>query len=94
MQTVLTAYAEQGIKLAIESKRVKHINFRIKSIDEAPFTSLLSVSYPMRMPQHLLMQSLEHRLHGQSTASKNNENSKNLNPKNLPISMILKTWQI
>lgn len=62
MQTVLTAYAEQGIKLAIESKRVKHINFRIKSIDEAPFTSLLSVSYPMRMPQHLLMQSLEHRL--------------------------------
>lgn len=62
MQTVLTAYAEQGIKLAIESKPVKHINFRIKSIDEAPFTSLLSVSYPMRMPQHLLMQSLEHRL--------------------------------
>ena len=94
MQTVLTAYAEQGIKLAIESKPVKHINFRIKSIDEAPFTSLLSVSYPMRMPQHLLMQSLEHRLAWAIDCQQNNENSKNLNPKNLPISMILKTWQI
>ena len=62
MQTVLTAYAEQGIKLAIESKRVKHINFRIKPIDEAPFTHLLSVSYPLRMPQPLLLQSLTNRL--------------------------------
>jgi len=81
MQTVLTAYAEQGIKLAIESKRVKHINFRIKSIDEAPFTSLLSVSYPMRMPQHLLMQSLEHRLAWAIDCQQKQRKLKELKPK-------------
>ena len=81
MQTVLTAYAEQGIKLAIESKRVKHINFRIKSIDEAPFTSLLSVSYPMRMPQHLLMQSLEHRLAWAIDCQQKQRKLKQLKPK-------------
>lgn len=62
MQNVLQAYAEQGIKLAIEAKRVKNINFRIKPIDEAPFTHLLSVSYPLRMAQPLLLQSLTNRL--------------------------------
>lgn len=62
MQNVLQAYAEQGIKLAIEPKRVKNINFRIKPIDEAPFTHLLSVSYPLRMAQPLLLQSLTNRL--------------------------------
>ena len=81
MQTVFTAYAEQGIKLAIESKRVKHINFRIKSIDEAPFTSLLSVSYPMRMPQHLLMQSLEHRLAWAIDCQQKQRKLKELKPK-------------
>ena len=81
MQTVLTAYAEQGIKLAIESKPVKHINFRIKSIDEAPFTSLLSVSYPMRMPQHLLMQSLEHRLAWAIDCQQKQRKLKELKPK-------------
>ena len=81
MQTVLTAYAEQGIKLAIESKRVKHINFRIKSIDEAPFTSLLSVSYPMRMPQHLLRQSLEHRLAWAIDCQQKQRKLKELKPK-------------
>lgn len=62
MQNVLQAYAEQGIKLAIESKRVKNINFRIKPIEDGTFTSLLSVSYPLRMPQKLLIQTLKNRL--------------------------------
>lgn len=58
---ILQKYAEQGIKLTIAPKRVKNINFRLRPIDEAPFSSLLTVSYPNRMPQKRLFQSLQNR---------------------------------
>ncbi len=62
MQSILHAYAEQGIKLTLAGKRVKNINFRLKPMTEAPFTSLLAVSYPYQMPKPVLLQSLQNRL--------------------------------
>lgn len=79
MQKIIQTYAQQGIKLTIIPKRVKNINFRIKPINEAPFTSLMVVSYPIRMPQTLLFQSLQNRLDWAIDCQQ-----KQLNQKNIP----------
>ena len=49
----------------------------------------------MRMPQHLLIQSFEHRLAWAiDCQQKQRKKLKELKPKNLPISMMSKIWQI
>lgn len=58
-------YAEHGIKVDITAKKVKNINFRLKPLnptDEPPFTTLMTVSYPVRLPKNALIQSLQNRL--------------------------------
>lgn len=62
LKQILDSYAHAKIKVEIQAKKVKNINFRIKSINEPPFTSLLMVSYLTRMSQNLLAQSLQNRL--------------------------------
>ena len=71
MQSILHAYAEQGIKLTLAGKRVKNINFRLKPMTEAPFTSLLAVSYPYQMPNPCCYSLYKTAYRGQSTAKPN-----------------------
>lgn len=62
---ILQDYAKHGIKIHIEAKKVKNINFRLKPLnpnDEPPFTTLMTVSYPVRLPKNTLIQSLQNRL--------------------------------
>ena len=59
---VLQVYAEQGIKLNVLPKRVKNINFRLTALDDPPFISLLSVSYPIRLSKKNLVNALLNRL--------------------------------
>lgn len=61
-ETLLKQYAKHGIKITLTPKRVKNINFRLKSISEPPFTTLMTVSYPVRLPKSALIQSLQNRL--------------------------------
>lgn len=62
LKQILDSYAHAKIKVEIQAKKVKNINFRIKPINGPQFTSLLMVSYPTRMSQNLLAQSLQNRL--------------------------------
>lgn len=59
---ILRNYARHGIKLQIEAKKAKNINFRLKPINEPPFTTLMTVSYPTRLPKNVLIESLTNRL--------------------------------
>lgn len=81
LETILNIYTQHNIKLSITPKRVKNINFRIKPINEPPFTSLLVVSYPVRMPQNLLIQSLQNRLDWAIDCQQKQFNKKNLSKK-------------
>lgn len=65
MQKIFETYAQHGIQLAITPKRIKNINFRLKPLyptDEPPFTTLMTVSYPIQLPKNALIQSLYNRL--------------------------------
>lgn len=67
MQKLLQDYAQHGIKITLTPKRVKNINFRLKPLplnekDETPFTTLMTVSYPARLPKSALIESLQNRL--------------------------------
>lgn len=64
---VVQDYAKHGIKLSLMPKRVKNINFRLMPLpvserDEPPFTTLMAVSYPVRLSKNTLIQSLQNRL--------------------------------
>lgn len=65
-EEVFALYAQYGIKIQLIAKQVKNINFRLKPIPleshAHPVTSLLTVSYPARMPDKLLLESLKTRL--------------------------------
>ncbi|MFW2178420.1 MULTISPECIES: M48 family metallopeptidase [unclassified Moraxella] len=63
LNSLLSTYANANIKLIIEPKKVKNINFRLKPLDnDAPFTTLMTVSYPVQLPKQALIQSLQNRL--------------------------------
>lgn len=62
MKDILLNYSRYGIKIDLTLKKVKNINFRLKSINEPPFTTLMTVSYPTYLPTKNLIESLQNRL--------------------------------
>ena len=65
IEAVLQTYANHGIRLQLEAKKVKNINFRLKPLNptnDPPFTTLMAVSYPARLLKSALIESLQNRL--------------------------------